>query len=154
MLFRDVASAHAAVSFGGAYLATPNIGVLGSHGAAATPLLATLLAWGGTGVASRIDQCMEMAERLAESVAQDADLELLARPETGVVNWRPRVVERMDESYGRLPEGSTSRRTVIAEEPWLRNVAANPNFEVEAFLVQLRGANVASRRPSPAPLLR
>ena len=154
VLFRDVASAHAAVSFGGAYLATPNIGVLGSHGAAATPLLATLLAWGGTGVASRIDRCMEMAERLAEFVAQDADLELLARPETGVVNWRPRVVERMDESYGRLPEGSTSRRTVIAEEPWLRNVAANPNFEVEAFLVQLRGANVASRRPSPAPLLR
>ena len=97
---------------------------------------------------------MEMAERLAEFVAQDADLELLARPETGVVTWRPRVVERMDESYGRLPEGSTSRRTVIAEETWLRNVAANPNFEVEAFLVQLRGANVASRRPSPAPLLR
>jgi len=49
VLFRDVASAHAAVSFGGAYLATPNIGVLGSHGAAATPLLATLLACGGTG---------------------------------------------------------------------------------------------------------
>ncbi len=148
VLFRDVASAHAAVSFGGAYLATPNIGVLGSHGAAATPL-----AWGGTGVASRIDRCMEMAERLAEFVAQDADLELLARPETGVVNWRPRVVERMDEFYGRLPEGSTSR-TVIAEEPWFRNVAANPNFNVGAFLVQLRGANLASRRPSPAPLLR
>ncbi len=50
VLFRDVASAHAAVSFGGgAYLATPNIGVLGSHGAAATLLLATLLACGGTG---------------------------------------------------------------------------------------------------------
>ena len=50
VLFRDVASAHAAVSFGGAYLATPNIGVLGSHGAAATLLLATLLACGGTGL--------------------------------------------------------------------------------------------------------
>ena len=60
---------------------------------------------------------MEMAERLAEFVAQDADLELLARPETGVVNWRPRVVERMDESYGRLPEGSTSRRTVRVVTP-------------------------------------
>ncbi len=153
VLFRDVASAHAAVSFGGAYLATPNIGVLGSHGAAATPLLATLLAWGGTGVASRIDRCMEMAERLADFVAQDADLELLARPETGVVNWRPRVVERIDAFYGLLPEGSTSR-TVIAGEPWFRNVAANPNFNVESFLVQLHGANVASRRPSPAPLLR
>ena len=47
VLFKDTGKAHAAVSFGGAYLATPNVGVLGSHGATATTLLATLLACGG-----------------------------------------------------------------------------------------------------------
>lgn len=44
-----------------AYLATPNVGVLGSHGAAATALLATLLAWGHEGVAQRIEHCMNLA---------------------------------------------------------------------------------------------
>lgn len=60
VLFKDTAKAHAAVSFGGAYLATPNVGVLGSHGAAATALLATLLAWGREGVAQRIEHCMDL----------------------------------------------------------------------------------------------
>jgi L-2,4-diaminobutyrate decarboxylase len=49
VLFRDTAAAHAAISFGGAYLAVPNVGVLGSHGATEVPLLATLLAWGRAG---------------------------------------------------------------------------------------------------------
>ena len=48
ILFRDSAAAHAAVSFNGAYLAAPNVGLQGSRGASAVPLLASLLAWGGT----------------------------------------------------------------------------------------------------------
>src|SRR5713101_3216767 len=46
VLFRDVARANDAISFGGSYLAVANVGVLGSHGAVAVPLLGTLLAWG------------------------------------------------------------------------------------------------------------
>lgn len=57
MLFRDASCAHVAVSFGSAYLATPNVGVLGLRGAVAVPLLATLLAWGRQGVAKRIESC-------------------------------------------------------------------------------------------------
>ena len=49
IMFRDVDSAHRAISFGADYLATPNIGVLGSHGAVAVPLLATLLFMGQSG---------------------------------------------------------------------------------------------------------
>ena len=61
IFFKDTVKAHASVSFGGAYLAAPNIGVLGSHGAAATALVAMLLAWGREGVAQRIEHCMKLA---------------------------------------------------------------------------------------------
>jgi len=78
VLFRDVPTAHAAISFGGAYLAVPNVGVLGSHGATAVPLLATLLAWGRRGLAARIEHCMRLAQQLARS------------PESaGSAVWRP-----------------------------------------------------------------
>jgi L-2,4-diaminobutyrate decarboxylase len=46
VLFRDPDAAHGAMSFGGGYLAAPNVGLLGSHGNAALPLAALLLAWG------------------------------------------------------------------------------------------------------------
>ena len=85
MLFRDVGKAHAAVSFGGAYLATPNIGLLGSHGAVAVPLFATILAWGREGLARRIERCMGLAEKFAAFVKDDPQLELLGEPETGIV---------------------------------------------------------------------
>lgn len=44
VLFKDAKRAHEAVSFGGGYLAVPNVGLLGSHGASALPLAATILA--------------------------------------------------------------------------------------------------------------
>ena len=139
VLFRDAARAHTAISFGGAYLATPNIGVLGSHGAAAIPLLATLLAWGREGTADRIDACMAMAIELAVLVAGDERLELLAPPETGLVVWRPVNAEATERLHAALPPGSTSL-TTLPSGRWLRNVAANPNFDIEAFTVALRSA--------------
>jgi threonine efflux protein len=83
-------AAHAALSFGGAYLAAPSVGLLGSHGAAALPLLATLLSWGRRGTAARIERCME----LAALVEQQPALELWGQATTGVVVWRPRQVDR------------------------------------------------------------
>jgi L-2,4-diaminobutyrate decarboxylase len=65
----QTAAAHDAVSFGGAYLAVPNVGVLGSHGAAAVPLLATLLAWGQDGVAQRLDHSMALCDALYARLA-------------------------------------------------------------------------------------
>ena len=82
---QDAERAHSALSFGGSYLALPNVGLLGSHGAAALPLAATLLAWGRVGMTARIDFCMAIAERPADAVAGHERLELFSGPETGVV---------------------------------------------------------------------
>jgi L-2,4-diaminobutyrate decarboxylase len=129
VLFRDSARAHAAVSFGGAYLAVPNVGVLGSHGAQAAPLMATLLAWGRAGLAARVDHCMALAQQWADVIERDARLVLRARPETGVVVWRPADSACFDHLLAHMPPGAVSV-TVLDDIRWFRNVAANPNADV------------------------
>jgi len=125
VMFRQEREAHDAISFGSGYLAVPNIGLLGSHGATALPLTATLLAWGREGIAERIEHCMLLAEKLAARIEREPALELLASPVTGVVLWRPRdaspaaVRERMDDAFVSLAQ--------IGDETWFRSVAANPN---------------------------
>lgn len=139
VLFRSALRAHKAISFGGAYLATPNVGVLGSHGAAAVPLLATLIAWGREGIAARIEKCMANASALAELISADSRLELLTVPKTGVVLWRPYDLQVTDKVFAALPSGSTSL-TTLSSGLWLRNVAANPNFDLDAFATALKSA--------------
>lgn len=123
ILFRDAARAHQVLTFGGGYLAAPNVGLLGSHGAAALPLAATVLAWGRRGIAERIERCIRLAEALAERVAHEPELELFRRPVTGVVLWRlrgadPRAVrERMRDAF--------VSTTDVRGQTWLRSVAAN-----------------------------
>ena len=139
VLFKDTEKAHAAVSFGGAYLATPNVGVLGSHGATATSLLAMLLAWGHEGVAQRIEHCMDLARCLRDFVAADERLELYAEPQTGIVVWRPKDKNLFDQVLQRLPVGSTST-TSIAGGKWFRNVAANPSADIDILTAKIHGA--------------
>jgi len=139
VLFKDTEKAHAAVSFGGAYLATPNVGVLGSHGATATSLLAMLLAWGHEGVAQRIEHCMDLARCLRDFVAADERLELYAEPQTGIVVWRPKDKNLFDQVLQRLPVGSTST-TSIAGGRWFRNVAANPSADIDLLVATIQKA--------------
>ncbi len=139
VFFGNTARAHAAISFGGAYLATPNVGVLGSHGAVAVPLLATLLSWGRSGIAARIERCMDIADELATLVSNDERLELLAPPETGIVVWRMIETDLTERLHAALPPGSTSL-TTLPSGRWLRNVAANPNFDITAFATILGDA--------------
>ena len=139
VFFRDTARAHDAISFGGPYLATPNVGVLGSHGAVAVPLMATLLAWGRHGVASRIETCMATADRLAAFVASNERLELLTEPQTGVVVWRPIDPELSTRLHERMPVGATSL-TKLSSGIWLRNVAANPNSDLQLFEQHMHAA--------------
>lgn len=138
VLFRDAERAHEALSFGGSYLAVPNVGLLGSHGAAAVPLLALLWAWGQDGIAARLDRCMEAAESFAAWVAAEPGLELLAPPETGVVVWRPRGGD-VDALAAALPPGLAST-TRVRGEPWLRCVAANPTLNLDAVAAATRDA--------------
>ncbi|MEM8698149.1 MAG: pyridoxal-dependent decarboxylase [Pseudomonadota bacterium] len=138
ILFREAEQAHAALSFGGAYLAQPNIGVLGSHGAMAVPLLATLLAWGRAGIAARIEATMEMSERLADWIASRPDLVLFAPNRTGVVLWRS-TSRPTAEILAALPPGLASTSRVDGTD-WLRNVAANPNADMDVILGALEAA--------------
>jgi L-2,4-diaminobutyrate decarboxylase len=138
VFFKDTKAAHEALSFGGAYLAAPNVGLLGSHGAMAVPLFAMLMAWGQEGYAERIDRCMAAAATFAAFVENEPKLELFAPPETGVIVWRPRHIE-LGEFSSRLPDGLASH-TILAGESWLRCVAANPVVDVNAVIGAVREA--------------
>lgn len=128
VLFADPDPAHRALTFGGAYLARPNVGLLGSHGAAAgAGLAATLLAWGRDGIAARIDTEMDRARHLAALVASHGDLTLWGEPQTGIVVWRPDRADPVDVR-GRMRDGFVSL-TVVDGRPWFRSVAANPSAE-------------------------
>lgn len=139
VLFRDSARAHESISSRGAYLAAPNVGLLGSHGAVAVPLLAMLLAWGREGLAERIDRCMTVADQLAAFIDADDRLELLSKPQTGIVVWRPKSADQAENLLAALPPGSTSI-TALADGKWLRNVAANPGVDLNLFQTAISGA--------------
>jgi L-2,4-diaminobutyrate decarboxylase len=136
VFFRDVACANEAISFGGGYLAVPNVGLLGSHGATAIPLLGMLMAWGRSGVAQRIETCMANAGRLADAIKRSSDFELLAPPETGIVVFRPEAPDSFDTLSKRLVP-ATASVTRINDEPWFRCVPANPTVQIDRVLAKI-----------------
>ena len=138
VMFRDPDLANSAISFGGGYLTTPNIGVQGSRGAAAISLLATLIALGREGIVERIDRVMEMANQLAEYLQADEAIELLSMPKTGVTIFRPKKLDA-EEIHARLPSGMFSI-CVIENEHWLRSVAANPLADIDLIVAAIKGA--------------
>lgn len=145
ILFRETARANQALTFGAGYLSTPNVGLLGSHGAAAVPLLATLLAFGRSGVVARIERCLANMHELARRISEQGDVEIFSPPITGVLAWRvPHLAtERL---HAALPAGSTSLTTIRGEK-WLRNVAANPNADPAALAREIRAAMRRLARP-------
>lgn len=135
VMFKHGTEANNAISFGGGYLARPNIGVQGSRGAAAIPLLATLLAWGRLGIAERIEYCVSLAEKLASKLEASQQFELWGKPQAGVTVFRP-VQMSVDDLANKMPDGMLSTCTVDGQR-WLRSVAANPNANVEQIHVKL-----------------
>ncbi len=132
VLFKDVKAAHPAVSFGGAYLAVPNVGVQGSHGAVAVPLLAMLMAWGQHGLARRIDRAMDCADDLWQRLNTHPKATVFGPQASGVILWRPVGMADVDRFVGMLPPGSVSMTTVRGEA-WLRHVAANPSVNIDGL---------------------
>jgi len=132
ILFRDLAVANAALSFGSGYLAKPNIGVQGSRSAAAIPLLATLLAWGRTGLVRRLDRLMQVAETLAHAIASHDRLELWHPPQTGITVFRP-IDTDSTALIAKTPQGMLST-CVLDGETWARSVAANPCVDCEQVI--------------------
>lgn len=127
VLFKETELAHEALSFGGGYLAVPNVGLLGSHGASALPLAATILAWGRRGIAERIERCMQLAEELADRIEREPELELFAHPVAGVVLWRPK--EKDPRTVRERMRGAFVSLTEVQEKMWFRSVAANPRAD-------------------------
>ena len=138
IMLRDVDLANSAISFGGGYLATPNIGVQGSRGASAIPLLATMIAWGREGIADRIDHAMSMASILATELSKEDNISLWAIPETGVTVFRPLTMST-EEFYQCLPEGMFSN-CVLDGEKWVRSVAANPLADIDKIILAVQEA--------------
>lgn len=138
ILFRDLATANAAISFGSSYLAKPNIGVQGSRSAAAIPLLATLLAWGRSGLVSRLDRLMAVAESLADAIAAHDRLQLWQRPQTGITVFRPIGLSVLD-LIAQTPAGMLST-CVLGGETWARAVAANPCVDCDRVVAAILDA--------------
>lgn len=131
IFFKNFEEVKASLSFAGGYLATPAFGIQGSHGATAIPLLATLLAWGKSGMAARIERCMHHAEEFAKLVADSDEFILFEQPVSGIVVWKPRKVST-EAFLAQLHKASVSS-TFIKGELWLRSVAANPMIDVPAY---------------------
>lgn len=130
IFFRDGSVAQDAITFGGSYLAAPNVGLLGSHGATAVPLLATLLALGRTGIGARIDAAMAAVDQVTEHL-QRMGAEIHPASSNGVLLWR--LPNRsVGDLFLALPQGSASKTSLDGVE-WVRHVAANPNFDSGAF---------------------
>jgi len=129
ILFKDTKMAHEVVSFGGEYLASPNVGILGSRGASAIPLLATLLSWGHSGFQARIDRSMSLADTLWSRLQKHPRTELYGSNITGIVLWRPEGCSNIDAFFSKLPVGSASL-TTLDDLQWVRNVAANPCVDI------------------------
>ena len=134
MMFREADASMGAISMGGDYLTQPNVGVQGSRGAAAIPLFATLLAWGKSGLAKRVEHCLDQAALVAEWVSAQQKLRLLCETVSGVVVWRAERGE-MDTMnlLDRLQTGAASRLTLNGET-WVRQVAANPLLDSQSVI--------------------
>jgi len=132
ILFRNVDRANGAISLDGSYLTTPNIGVQGSRGANAIPLLATLLACGRNGMAEWIERSMRLSEELYRRLHADARFETWNPPQTGVNLFRP-AAGPVQELLDRLPPGMLSV-TELAGNSWIRSVAANPLADIDRIV--------------------
>jgi L-2,4-diaminobutyrate decarboxylase len=70
-------------------------------------------------------------------VAADERLALYAEPQTGIVVWRPKDKNLFDQVLQQLPVGSTST-TSMAGVKWFRNVAANPNADIDMLIATIQ----------------
>lgn len=138
ILFREPDLANAAISFGGSYLSRPNIGIQGSRGAAAIPLLATMIAWGKRGLVERIDRTMAIAQQLAERLNETDSMCLWAMPKTGITVFRPHNYS-VEDFLTHLPEGMLST-CILQDEQWLRSVVANPIADIDAIWSSIQTA--------------
>lgn len=147
LLFRDVESANSVLSISGSYLVKPNVGLLGSHGATAVPLLATLMAWGRTGLVQRIDSAMATADSMVTFLKRQDGVQVFSDNVSGVILWRSTTIESAEIVRG-LPVGAAST-TVVDGHEWIRHVSANPNVDI----AKLQSVIIDTIESHPKPTL-
>jgi L-2,4-diaminobutyrate decarboxylase len=144
VLFADTAQANPAISVDGAYLAVPNVGLLGSHGTAAAPLAATLLTLGHDGVERLIDHTMAVADQLMAAIEAHPRLEAYGPNTSGVVAWR-HLDHPSDAIRSAMAVQDPTRQgfvstVAIDDTIWLRSVAANPMADVDLVVASVLDA--------------
>ena len=138
VLFKDADSAHEKMSYGGGYLAAPNVGLLGSAPASALPLAASLIAWGKSGLSTRIELAMKTADTLVTLIDADNRFERWGPNTSGVVVWRPvgrdarAVRNELTDAWVSLVD--------IDGDCWLRCVAANLSVDPQWVFDRVQAA--------------
>ena len=133
LLFKDYPTIKQVLSMDGAYLTTPNVGVLGSRGANAIPLLATLCAWGRSGLEQQIDKAMHNADKLYQHLLRHDNIRVRGENHSGVILWKSKESYSTDSLLQALPVGCASHASV-AGEGWIRHVSANPLVHIDEVL--------------------
>ena len=132
ILFKDTKTSNESISFGGSYLTTPNIGVQGSRGASAIPLLATLIALGKDGIVELIEHTLEMSDKLFNELSKEKNICVLESQQTAITIFRP-LNCTAEDFFKQLPEGMFSTCT-IDNQLWIRSVAANPLADIDKII--------------------
>jgi L-2,4-diaminobutyrate decarboxylase len=99
----------------------------------------TSLRWGRRGIGARIEHCMDLADHLAAFIKGNSRLVLCAELQTGIVVWRPSDTETFDQVLQQLPT-ETASTTTIAGQRWFRNVATNPNANIDLLIAEIQKA--------------
>ncbi len=132
ILFKDTKTSNEAISFRGSYLTTPNIGLQGSRGASAIPLLATLIALGKDGIVELIEHSVDMADKLFKELSKEKNICILESHQTAITVFRP--LNCSTESFFiQLPQGIFSTCTHNGKL-WIRSVAANPLADIDEII--------------------
>jgi L-2,4-diaminobutyrate decarboxylase len=145
ILFKDVSKANQTISASSGYLTTNNVGILGSHGAIALPLMATLIAWGKTGLIERLERSMNLSIQLWEKLNENSEITVFNKPTTGVVLWRLNTHNQTKELFSLLPTGSASF-IEYKNQFWIRNVAANPSVDVDVLWKNIHQALIKLKK--------
>lgn len=145
IFFKDVCTANKTISASSGYLTTKNVGILGSHGAIALPLMATLIAWGKTGLIERLERSMNLSIQLWEKLNENSEITVFNKPTTGVVLWRLNTHNQTKELFSLLPTGSASF-IEYKNHFWIRNVAANPSVDVDILWKNIHRALIKLKK--------
>ena len=82
---------------------------------------------------------MAVAQALHERLFAHPEIEVFGPATTGVVLWKLATEEATLRTFADLPDGSVSK-TGLRGEMWLRNVAANPNVDLERLWPKMEQA--------------